>query len=941
VPVSVPGSVLCPAMIGRDGELATLQAAWRSAGRILLVRGSAGIGKSRLVRELASSVRTAGGVVVAGRCSATATDMPFRPLREALLAAARTGLRPAAELAPFRPVLASLVPDWRQTTDASVDSGAIVVAEGLLRLTATWAPPGAATLLIIEDVHWADRETINAIEYLSDNLDGHPVLMVVTQRTGEPGPGAQLMDALIARRVIQPVDLAPLAPELSAAMVSACLSEVILPPDLAGAVVARSDGVPFFIEELLATVIENPVTESPVPGSISAAIEARLGSLPEDTIGFLRYAAVLGRQFDWHVVASASRCPPADALARLRQAAQAQLIDADGEEFRFRHGLTAEAVQSSLLPAERRSICAELLRTLEALHPDLEGDTCQLAGSLAADAGDAKHAAGLWLQAARRAAREGWLPSAEALALRAQPELPVEADRVLLSTWTLAGQPRRALEAGYRILKSHADPSLLSDVRFELADACIAAGRWDEAEDYLTTLRSATGLDRSAQARLAVREAEVSFGRNEPGAAMASARTALGIAHAEGLPEVTCQALWVIGRVERARDTTAAAAAFEQAHACASEHGLPVMRIKSLQELATIGMYETLSVGQLEEARRDALAAGALSITAMVDVALAATYSCRGRADLTLDAAVRSEQVSRQFGLASLPWSLAFQAAAHALTGDRPAMEAAAAAARATGDDRAAVDMAIMGNAVSVYFLGEGQIGEALGELDRAMAVLRTTSGAVYPFPGRWALLRTIRDDGGAEARQECRSLGFDIAMSRAMLLAADAVAAGREGGDAGSVFAAADAALERFEGGFLRNLARLLVAPCARQDGWGEPAAWLREALATFENLSLDRFAVQCRAALRDMGEPVPRRPRTEAPAVPGPLAARGVTVREVEILVQVAAGHSNREMAEALHLSVRTVEKHVERLLMKTGCTRAELTGLAQSAGIDLLAT
>jgi len=635
-------------------------------------------------------------------------------------------------------------------------------------------------------------------------------------------------------------------------------------------------------------------------------------------------------------VASALRCPPADALARLRQATQAQLVDADGEGFRFRHALTAEAVQSSLLPAERRSICAELLRTLEVLHPDLEGDTCQLAGSLAVGAGDAEHAADLWLQAARRATHEGWLASAEALALRAQPDRPVAADRVLLSTWTLAGQPSRALEAGHRILESQADPSLLSEVRFELADGSIAAGRWDEAENYLTTLRSAPGLDRSAHARLAVREAEVSLGRNDPGAAMASARTALGVAHAEGLPEVTCQALWVIGRVERARDTTAAAAAFEQAHACASEHGLPLMRIKSLQELATIGMYETLSVERLEEARRDALAAGALSITAMVDVALAATYSCRGRADLTLDAAVRSEQVSRQFGLASLPWSVAFQAVAHAMTGDRPAMAAAAAAARATGGDRAAVDIAIMGNAVSMYFLGEGQVTEALAELDRAMQILRTTSGAVYPFPGRWALLRTIRDDGGAEARQECRSLGFDTAMSRATLLAADAVAAGRDGGDAGSIFATADAALGRFEGGFLRSLARLLVAPCARHDGWGEPAAWLREALASFEDLGLDRFASRCRAELRAMGEPVPRRPRTEASSVPGLLAASGVTSREVEVLAQVAAGRTNREMAAALHLSVRTVEKHVERLLMKTGSTRAELARLAESAGV-----
>ena len=95
----------------------------------------------------------------------------------------------------------------------------------------------------------------------------------------------------------------------------------------------------------------------------------------------------------------------------------------------------------------------------------------------------------------------------------------------------------------------------------------------------------------------------------------------------------------MIGRVERGKDTIAASAAFRQAYECAVDHGLSVQRIKSLQELATIEMYETLGVDSLEEVRRDALAAGALSITAMTDLALAATYSCRGQAVLTLAAA--------------------------------------------------------------------------------------------------------------------------------------------------------------------------------------------------------------------------------------------------------------------------------------------------------------
>jgi DNA-binding NarL/FixJ family response regulator len=106
---------------------------------------------------------------------------------------------------------------------------------------------------------------------------------------------------------------------------------------------------------------------------------------------------------------------------------------------------------------------------------------------------------------------------------------------------------------------------------------------------------------------------------------------------------------------------------------------------------------------------------------------------------------------------------------------------------------------------------------------------------------------------------------------------------------------------------------------------------------LANFEDLGLPNFAGQCRAALRAMGEPVPRRPRSEAPRVTGLLAARGVTPREAEVLAQVAAGRSNREIADALHLSVRTVEKHVERLLMKSGHSRSELASFAAGAGVQ----
>ena len=923
-------------MVGRDSELAQLQQAWRAGGQMLVVRGRAGIGKSRLVREVADFVRGAGGTVLAGRCSPTASDVPFRPLREALLTAARVGLAPSPQLDAFRPILGSLVPEWTGEHAAGSDGGLMVLAEGVLRLMVEWSAPQAPAILIVEDLQWADLETLAVIEYLADHLSGHAVLVVATLRDDEPGSGGELVSGLWARRAVQLISLSPLDRAHSEAMLRECLGAASALPEFADAVVARSDGVPFFIEELLATALEGADSGQLVPGSIAAAVGARLGLLPESTVRFLGFAALLGRSFDWHVVAAATGCPPQEAIDRLREAARVQLIDVDGAGFRFRHALTADAVQASLLRAERQYMCASLLATLQLLHPSLEGETCQLAASLAAEAGDRVRAADLWLEAARRALREGSLGSAEALALRAQDIRPLPADRVLLSIWALAGQPWRALEAGRRILSSgDCDPAVRTDVLFELVDAMITAGRWGDAESYLETLRAEGTLDRPGTARRTIGEAEVALARNHAAAAVALARAALADAQDDKLAEVACRALWVIGRVERGSDTDVARTAFQQAYECASRNGLQVFRVKSLQELGTIDMFETLGTARLEVARREALAAGAISMVAMIDLQLAAIYCARGQAGLALAAAARCEEASRRFGLASLPMSLALQAVAHGFSGNSAAMEAAAEQARATEGDDYTVRMHILANGVGLFHLGEGQLPEALDAMDRAMDVLRVGGGA-RDFPGRWALLRTVTDTGGEEARDECRRLHFDTAMSRATLRVADAVAAGREGRPAASIFAEADRDLGRIESGFTRSLARLLAAPCAYRDKWGQPTVWLRESLANFEDLGLPNFAGRCRAALRAMGEPVPRRPRGEGPRVTGPLAAQGVTPRESEVLAQIAAGRSNREIAGALHLSVRTIEKHVERLLMKTGHRRSELAQFAVDAGV-----
>jgi DNA-binding CsgD family transcriptional regulator len=218
------------------------------------------------------------------------------------------------------------------------------------------------------------------------------------------------------------------------------------------------------------------------------------------------------------------------------------------------------------------------------------------------------------------------------------------------------------------------------------------------------------------------------------------------------------------------------------------------------------------------------------------------------------------------------------------------------------------------------------------------MDVLRRQPGAAQPFPGLWALLCTLLDDGAEAARAEVAALPVDTPVSRELLMAAEAVAVGRAGDASGATtrFARADEALGRRQGGFRQAMTRLLVAPVALADGWGDPLPWLRESLAVFEAKGLDALAARCRAVLREAGAPVPRRGRGESGTVPPELAAMGITSREVDVLALVAAGATNREVGERLFISVRTVDKHVERLLQKAGTTRAGLAELAERAGV-----
>src|SRR5207244_4188676 len=163
-----------------------LAAAAAGRGGVVAVEGDAGVGKSRLARAATERADVAGMMVLSGRAT-PGTAAAFRPLAEALLSASRDGrLAGAADLAPYRAALARLVPEWADpTTLVPAEWSLVVVAEAVVRvLRAVGGERGL--LLVLEDLHWADPETLEELEYLADNVNDAPVAVVATLRPDPP-----------------------------------------------------------------------------------------------------------------------------------------------------------------------------------------------------------------------------------------------------------------------------------------------------------------------------------------------------------------------------------------------------------------------------------------------------------------------------------------------------------------------------------------------------------------------------------------------------------------------------------------------------------------------------------------------------------------------------------------------------------------------------------
>jgi len=960
-----------PRVVGRERERGLLErAVSRQAGRAgsAMVIGPAGSGKSSLVRAVFPDAER----LLVGR-AAPSSENGMTPIIELAVGLVDLGARfDESALGVFGPAAAALLPGLSSSADgvrAEVPHP-VVLADTLVRLWATLPVP-RRPVLVLEDLHWAGEASWAVAARLLRKAGKVGAGVVGTSRPeGRWWP--ELARGIRSGDLIG-VELEALPSDAVAELVAECLALEVdaVPPGLLHLTDAAG-GLPLMIEEVLSDLEHSGQLIADgghwlwrpragvMPRSLAAATRERVSALPREQARLVERAALLGAAPSLELLFASLGTKASHASTAIRAAVEVGLLHVDPATGRaeFRHELVRDAVLASVLEPDRRAHAAALLTALVGGAADdasdvvaaaqrLDDESLALAARLAAEAGLATATGPLHLACARRLLRRGLpLPAAETarvaagdVAVRAEAlatevqalALAGEVDRALASAARLDALPGAGLEQA----ETWADTR--AGVREAVARALAARGDWEHAERRLVALR---GPDEPASTTALAALIALERGFLEDAEAWATR----SLERSTGGPE-ECQALEVLGRIARGHDLDRAQHRFRQCVAVAEARDLVVWRARALHEDATIEQLRTLSVEPLHLARQAAVDAGAPGLVSAVDFHLAAVLGVRFESEPALHVARGLLADAREQGATRLEaWAWVLIGQAHAVGGRRTHAEAATTQAMALAPQDAEIEgVAIgVGRALPAMLADQSQV--ALGHWKSAVDALRRLP-SMTPLPPwyLWPVVATVADadgDGGARARAEAASSQLRVIPGvDAIRYLAEAVAAGRAG-DAAEAEAAAASAAVRFGQmpAFVgwRHLAHRSVAADAMAAGWGDPAAWMTEAAAWFAAAGFTAPAAACRGLARRAGAPQRRRGRGDA-QVPPHLERLGVTSREVDILLLVAEGLTNADIAARLYLSPRTVKGYVEQLLAKTGATnRTQLASrLADRAG------
>ena len=378
-----------PTLVGRDTDLERLRravATIRSESRsVVLISGEAGIGKSRILLELTESIAAeppAGRPVevLAATCIEVGERLPFLPILDWLDELRASVPEVAAEAEEVRTEFGGPeVPDLAVDVEVERSGSSRVARFARLRNLLLRTAQERDVVAVIDDLHWADRSTLDVVTFLARRLSRSGVLLVAAYRSDElhrRHPLTAPLAELERHSTLDHLRLEPLEP-IDVARQIAAIENAAADVAQVARIVELADGNPFHVEELLA--LERP---GPLPSSLRDVLAARLAQVDDATIDVLREAAAVGRRVHGELLAAISRAEPDAVDHSLRVATDARMlvVDDDGRRVRFRHALLREAVYDELLPGDRIELHRRIATTLSE-RPELGDPTPSVAAA--------------------------------------------------------------------------------------------------------------------------------------------------------------------------------------------------------------------------------------------------------------------------------------------------------------------------------------------------------------------------------------------------------------------------------------------------------------------------------------------------------------------------------------------------------------------------------
>jgi DNA-binding NarL/FixJ family response regulator len=980
--------VSSPTFVGRAAQLATFDEALARAAQedpvALLVAGESGVGKSRMVAECGDRARAAGAQVLTGDCVELGEgELPYAPIVGALRDLQRAiGTEAIGELAGVgRTELRRLLPDAGEAAVTTADEqfAQARLFETLLSLFGRLGGE-RPLVLVIEDLHWADRSTRDFLSFLLRAVRRERLVLVATYRSDELHRRHPLRPFLAESERLDGVQRIELEPFSRLELVAQLTGILDSRPDpaIAEALFDRSGGNPFFAEELLAATGEG--NGHVLPETLRDALMVRVEALPASTQQLLRIIAASGRSVTHGLLAEVAAADGAELFEAVREAvAHHVLVQRRGDEsYAFRHALMREAVYEDLLPGERGDLHLRLADALEA-NPALSADSVGPAAELAwhwKQAHELPHALRASIEAGAQAEKMR-APADAARHLENAIELwerVDEPERVSGTTLIdllrrtaelthLGGDTERATALGKHVVEliGAADRVAAAVARERLGRYLWTSGRHSEsADEYARAVEQMPAEPASSErASVLASLAQILMLRGDLSDSRELADQAIAIARAVGDRAVEAHALNTLG--------------VDIASVGRRQEGIAFLR----ESLAI-----ELSLGPSDNLQR--------TYTNLSDL-----LDQDGRVEEGLELALQGVRVAAEQGM-TRGWA---------------AFLLAEAANRCTrlgrmDDARRMIDEALDSGATGLQggFVHEiaarvammtGRYDAARAHVDDALRLLRLAAGAMWiaPIHARRVELAALEADIASARRavSDAQQIGGDEYSFYARELYLSALRA--EGDAAERARAARDATGEHeaLQSGAamaarMRELAARADSPppqvvadlarvdaeVARLEGRSDPALWraaaelngaisnrigaadahlreaeallqqgadaadvLRAAHATLSECGATPLREECEALARRARIPLGEERPAAAPAVDDPF---GLTPREREVLALVAAGRTNRQIGDELFMSEKTASVHVSRILAKLEVsTRGEAGAVAHKLGLD----